>query len=120
MHLIPPDIMLALSRHGERALLLHAGLAAILPCFWVYQHIGEHLKQHGSSHPDYQRWIDMYGGVDFEATVSKARVLMDQTAEALTAAQRAACVQHFCMCTRLEYMFFDAPYKGETWPEATL
>ena len=28
-----------------------AGLAAVLPCYWIYQHVGAYLKERGSPHP---------------------------------------------------------------------
>lgn len=58
----------------------------------------------------------MYGGADFEAVVAQAKRHMDEAAAQLTAGQRSACVRHFRMFTRLEFMFFDAPYKDERWP----
>lgn len=36
------------------------GLAAVLPCYWIYLEVGKELKKKGSKKPDYQRWIDNY------------------------------------------------------------
>lgn len=93
-----------------------AGLAAVLPCYWVYQHVGQHLKRQGSGRPKYQAWIDMYGGEEFDAIVQQALGHMDAVAEGLTTAQRQACVEHFVAAARMEYMFWDGPYRGEAWP----
>src|SRR5664279_796880 len=37
-------------------------LAAVLPCYWIYQRVGDALLRRGSPEPRYQRWIDTYGG----------------------------------------------------------
>jgi thiaminase/transcriptional activator TenA len=45
------------------------GLAALLPCFWVYMHVGEvmlklrtELGDSVKRPPQFDAWIDMYGG----------------------------------------------------------
>ena len=48
-----------------------AGVAAILPCYWVYQHVGQRLKQQGSPNAHYQAWIDLYGGDEFDKAVEQ-------------------------------------------------
>ena len=92
------------------------GVAAILPCYWVYQHVGQRLKQHGSPNKHYQAWIDTYGGEGFDSTVEQAKAVMEEVAATLTESQRTRCFEHFQTCCRLEYMFFDGPHRGETWP----
>jgi thiaminase/transcriptional activator TenA len=93
-----------------------AGVAAVLPCYWIYQHVGQHLKKQGSSHPKFQAWIDMYGGEAFDSTVQQALDIMDAVARELTTDQRKACITHFRTSARLEYMFWDGPYRTESWP----
>ena len=58
----------------------------------------------------------MYGGDEFAAIVQQAKEMMDDVAKQLTDAQRAACRKHFVLCCKLEYMFFDAPWRAEAWP----
>ena len=64
----------------------------------------------------YQAWIDLYGGEDFDRTVEQAKAVMDDLAAELTKEQRHACLEHFITCCRLEYKFFDGPFRGDTWP----
>ena len=52
------------------------GLAVLLPCFWVYMHVGKCMlrlrEELGGSvkRPEqFDAWIDMYGGEDFEKEV---------------------------------------------------
>jgi thiaminase (transcriptional activator TenA) len=88
----------------------------VLPCYWIYQHIGTFLKAHGSQNHKYQAWIDLYGGEEFEASVMQVLQMMDQVAAGLTTGQWEACKKHFLLTSKMEYMFWDGPYRGEVWP----
>jgi thiaminase (transcriptional activator TenA) len=58
----------------------------------------------------------MYGGAEFDEMVQAAVAMMDSVAEGLTARQKDMCCEHFVINTKMEYMFFDAPCRHETWP----
>ncbi|BCI51124.1 aminopyrimidine aminohydrolase [Mycolicibacterium litorale] len=92
------------------------GLAAILPCYWIYARMGQELIARGSSDARYQRWIDSYGGEEFAATVAQVLDLTDRTGPTLTPEQDAAAAAHFLTTSRYEWMFFDAAYRREQWP----
>jgi thiaminase (transcriptional activator TenA) len=92
------------------------GLAAVLPCYWIYAEVGAALLARGSSDPRYQRWIDSYGGDEFAATVGEVLELADRTGPTLTAAEETAARAHFATTARYEWMFFDAAYRREQWP----
>jgi thiaminase/transcriptional activator TenA len=92
------------------------GLAAILPCYWIYAEVGAELKARGSSDPRYQLWIDSYGADEFAATVTQVLELADLTGPLLTPAEEAAARAHFATTARYEWMFFDAAHRLEVWP----
>ena len=92
------------------------GLAAILPCYWIYAEVGAELAERGSTDARYQLWIDSYGGADFAATVAEVLDLADRTGPDLTAAQESGARAHFVTTARYEWMFFDAAHRRETWP----
>lgn len=92
------------------------GLAAILPCYWIYARVGAELVDRGSPDPRYQRWIDSYSGEEFASTVAEVLELTDQTGPTLTATEEAAARAHFVTTARYEWMFFDAAYRRECWP----
>src|SRR5664279_2702420 len=54
------------------------GLAAVLPCYWIYARVGAALVEKGSPDPRYQRWIDTYAGDAFAATVADVLALADR------------------------------------------
>jgi thiaminase/transcriptional activator TenA len=92
------------------------GLAAILPCYWIYARVGTALLESGSPDPRFQSWIDSYGGEDFAATVAQVLELTDRIGRALSPAEEVVARAHFVTTARYEWMFFDAAYRLEDWP----
>lgn len=92
------------------------GLAAMLPCYWIYAEVGKELKKRGSSRPQYQRWIDQYSGEEYAKAVQEVLEIMNASAAGMTPAQRASCLKLFERSARYEYMFWDMAWREETWP----
>jgi thiaminase/transcriptional activator TenA len=92
------------------------GLAAVLPCYWIYQRVGEALVGRGSPDPRYQRWIDTYAGDAFAASVADVLAVADRTGLGLGAADEQRAAQHFVATARYEWMFWDAAWREERWP----
>ena len=92
------------------------GLAALLPCYWIYREVGKALLRKGSPDPLYQRWIDTYGGEEFGRIVRDVLALTDRVGKGLGPADREAMVEHFVTTSRYEWMFWDMGYREETWP----
>jgi thiaminase (transcriptional activator TenA) len=92
------------------------GVAAVLPCYWIYAEVGKHLLTLGSPNPSYQRWIDTYGAGDFEAEVREVIGAADNLADGLAAPERDRFRRHFNTTSRYEWMFWDMGYRRENWP----
>jgi len=92
------------------------GLAAVLPCYWIYAQVGQDLLERGSPDPHYQRWIDTYAGEEFPEIVAEVLALVDRTGSVLGSAEEAQARAHFATTARYEWMFFDAAYRCEDWP----
>lgn len=92
------------------------GLAAVLPCFWIYAEVGRHLKQAGSPNPVYQTWIDSYASDDYVKEVMLALDLADRIGVDLSPEAEATARRHFRTAARYEWMFWDAAYRQEAWP----
>jgi thiaminase/transcriptional activator TenA len=115
-----------LSPSGElyvQTILAHAargpfaeGLAAVLACFWIYAEVGEELIAKGSPDPRYQRWIETYGDPQFAATVAAVLAIVDRVGAEASEAERARVKDIFAHGCRLEWMFWDAAWRQETWP----
>lgn len=94
----------------------HEGLAAVLPCYWIYQRVGQELLPKGSPNPLYQRWIDTYGGEQFDEVVQQVLDLTNRIAPTLTDDQRDRMTERFVLGTRYEWMFWDGAYQLQRWP----
>jgi thiaminase (transcriptional activator TenA) len=85
-------------------------VAAVLPCYWIYARVGEHLVGAGSPDPLYARWIGTYGGDAFRETVDAVLAATDRIP--VTDDMR----RHFTTTSRYEWMFWDGAWREETWP----
>ena len=94
----------------------HEVLAAVLPCYWIYERVGKSLLENGSPEPRYQKWIDTYGGEDFGALVEAVLDITDKACEGLSPAHRARATEAFVTTARYEWMFWDAAWRREDWP----
>lgn len=93
-------------------------VAALLPCFWVYEHVGRSiLTEVGdvTDHP-YATWIRTYADDDFAAAVARMRDIVDRVADGATEETRGSMRAAFVRGCELEWMFWDAAYRRETWP----
>lgn len=95
------------------------GLAAVLPCFWIYREVGVHIAAHATPHNPYQPWIDTYSDAAFDASVARAIELTDEAAARESETVRDAMEQAFVQSTRCEWAFWDAAYRLESWPTGT-
>lgn len=83
------------------------GLAAVLPCYWIYWEVGKTLKQRGSKNASYQRWIDYYSDPAYGASVQKILAMMNE-ASAGTDSKRL--VELFQTGAGHEYQFWHSAY----------
>jgi thiaminase/transcriptional activator TenA len=104
--------LLAVTQGGSYA----EGVAAVLPCYWIYREVGRELQHRGSPDPRYQRWIDTYGGAEFDADVREVLAVTDELGPGLGPAERGRAHAHFRATSRYEWMFWDMGYRQEAWP----
>ena len=104
--------LLAFNARGAYAQLV----AAVLPCFWIYEHVGQVLARSATelrSHP-YRAWIETYANPDFAAASARARSIADRAVTAARDRDQATAV--FLTACRYEWMFWDAAWRMEAWP----
>lgn len=93
-------------------------VAAVLPCFWIYKKVGDHIYSHqiaGQANP-YQEWINTYAGEEFAESVNEALSICDDLASQASPHLQEKMYQAFEMATKLEWMFWDGAYREENWP----
>jgi thiaminase (transcriptional activator TenA) len=91
-------------------------LGAVLPCYWIYQRVGQALLVRGSPDPLYERWIATYGGEEFAEVVQAVLETTDRLGRDLAPGERALVGRHFRQTSRYEWMFWDMGYRREEWP----
>jgi|SRR5687768_7279766 len=96
------------------------GLAALLPCYWIYWEVGKELTKRGSKNPEYKRWIDQYSSGDYGKVVKEVLAIMNAEANNLSPAEQLRCIDLFILGARYEYMFWDMAWRMEAWPPAPL
>jgi len=92
------------------------GMAALLPCFWIYREVGNHIYAKASADNPYQAWIDTYAGQEFSDLVDKALVITNEVAEDANFETRNSMSRAFITSTKLEWLFWDSAFRQETWP----
>jgi thiaminase/transcriptional activator TenA len=96
---------------------IEVAMAAVLPCFWIYKKVGDHIYKHQTNNNNpYCDWITNYAGEDFSQTVQKAIDVCDEVSTECTHQQRLAMTQAFNTSVKLEWMFWDSAWRQEQWP----
>ena len=83
------------------------GMAAVLPCYWIYWEVGKTLKARGSKNTNYQRWIDYYSDPGYGKVVAQALSIMN---EASSSGDQKKLVQLFLTGAEHEYQFWHSAY----------
>jgi thiaminase/transcriptional activator TenA len=92
------------------------GLAAVLPCYWIYARVGHHLGDVRSPHPVFARWIENYSGGTYDTAVAEVLDCVDRLGEHAGPAEVARCIERYQRGAQYEWMFWDAAYRQEQWP----
>ncbi|MEM0321946.1 MAG: thiaminase II, partial [Thermoprotei archaeon] len=89
-------------------------ISAILPCYWVYMHMGGLLSKVGSPVTEYNAWISTYGGKEYEDSVKWIIATLDKLDVSKTQEDRM--LKHFRLATIYEYLFWDSATKNDKFP----
>ncbi|GHS93913.1 aminopyrimidine aminohydrolase [Synergistales bacterium] len=86
-------------------------LAALLPCFWIYREVGNHIAKTAAHNNPYHLWIEAYSDEVFSERVDAYVDLVDRAAEESSPALKESMKKHFMTASRFEYFFWDDAYK---------
>lgn len=105
----------ATARTGALAVLV----AALLPCFWIYQEVGDRVHARQDAYPGnpYRAWIDTYADPGFADSCVRVRAIADALADAASQEVREQMNAAFVRSSEYEWMFWDSAYRRERWPE---
>ncbi|GAA1352414.1 bifunctional hydroxymethylpyrimidine kinase/phosphomethylpyrimidine kinase [Falsarthrobacter nasiphocae] len=107
------DHLLAVSARGSYAELA----AAVLPCFWLYQAVGEELAEAARPEHPYVDWLATYGTDEFRESTRVAIELTDEAAGHAGPEERSRMAAAFRRSMELERDFFDAPCDALLEPQ---
>jgi hypothetical protein len=67
--------------------------------------------------PEFDAWIDMYGGEEFEKEVKDYIAMVDIACQSASPESLEIMKRHFIMSCKLEHMFWDQASERMTWPD---
>jgi thiaminase/transcriptional activator TenA len=86
------------------------GVAAVLPCFWIYATIGERLLLMSSDENPYHQWIKTYTDPVFLASVHAIIAIFDRLGVAAPHLKNAM-LSAFKLSVQWEFHFWDEAYR---------
>jgi thiaminase/transcriptional activator TenA len=106
------SFLLATAYHDPWEVLL----AALLPCFWIYWHVGQAIAREAAADNPYRAWIDTYADEAFGTVVQQVIAATDRAAEAASDAVRSRMMTAFVRSAQYEWLFWDGAYQLRGWP----
>ncbi|MCA5894770.1 bifunctional hydroxymethylpyrimidine kinase/phosphomethylpyrimidine kinase [Isoptericola sp. NEAU-Y5] len=92
-------------------------VAAVLPCYWIYQDAGERLVRRSHDAHPYRQWLATYGDPAFARATREAVAVLERVAGAAGPEQRHRMSGAFDRACRLEVAFFD---QAHAWAAGEL
>lgn len=93
------------------------GVAALLPCFWVYRDVGQAIAANAAADNPFSAWIETYAGEEFDAGVRRMLALTDRLGAAGDEACRDRMRRAFARSCWHEWHFWDSAYHQRDWPQ---
>lgn len=93
-------------------------VAALLPCFWVYHHVGTDIVARQQGENPYREWIDTYADEGFGEAVAACRAAVDRAAATVDEHTRSRMFAAFTRASEYEWLFWDSAWRLEGWPTA--
>lgn len=93
------------------------GVAALLPCFWIYRDIGHEIARLATPENPYAAWIATYSGEAFDESVQQMLALTDRLGTRADAPARDRMHQAFARSCWHEWRFWDSAYHKQQWPQ---
>ncbi|NWH06048.1 TenA family protein [Desulfobacter latus] len=95
-----------LLNHSENSVFAIAA-AALLPCFWVYNSVGNHILTIAEPDNEYQMWIDTYRSDAYEQYTQKFIDIVERLASGAAEELLQEMLKAFTQSTQYELDFFE-------------
>ena len=90
-------------------------LAAVLPCMWIYNRVGQHILNHSTLDGNqYKEWILEYGNEEFTTGVRQVLKIIDTMAAGVDNKTREMMDYYYLKSALFEYAFWDYGYCGNS------
>lgn len=89
-------------------------VAALLPCFWVYNKVGLEVVKMAKDPNPFQKWIDTYQGVEYDNFTSQFIKITEDLAQNASKATQEEMMVAFIESTRFELAFFEEAINQTT------
>lgn len=89
------------------------GVAAVLPCYWLYAEVGLHLASLNRDGHPYAAWLEAYAGQDFLESTKEAIAETERALAAADDAERHAALRAYLTAAWHEVAFFDQAFRRE-------
>lgn len=96
------------------------GVAAVLPCFWIYREVGLYIAQNAVINNPFERWISTYSGEEFSRSVDEAIGIFDSFAANAADTTRERMCKAFYKSSILEWHFWQGAYEMRAFDDITL
>lgn len=90
-------------------------VASLLPCFWIYQQVGQRAYAKKTNNNPYQDWIDLYAHAEFDSSVNLAIKTLNELGDTASPAIKKNMTSAFNRATQLEWYFWEGAYTQQTW-----
>jgi thiaminase/transcriptional activator TenA len=99
---------------------VEVGIAALVPCFWVYREIGLFIAKGANKNNPYERWIETYSSDDFSRTVDEIIGIFDELAKQTSCEIQDKMLDSFYKTTCLEWHFWNDSYNKSVFDDCAL
>lgn len=87
-------------------------VAAVLPCFWIYQKLGAYIAATVNLEDHvYANWIKTYSAPEFLHDTHSVIAIVDQLGVSASSYTQEQMLQAFVQASRYEWMFWDSIYN---------
>ncbi len=94
------------------------GVAGVLPCFWVYVHMGKVLVRRaahlGAQHP-YATWVANYDSENFDQVTRQAVTILEHCLADAPEPERASMHEVFAQACTYEWHFWATAHDRQGW-----
>lgn len=90
---------------------IEESIAAVLPCFWIYRDVGNHIHRHSAINNPYEKWISNYANKEFARLVDEALLIADKMYCQATVSTQNAMRKAALQSSILEWRFWDDAYN---------